>query len=317
MGVNLSRSLAYVTVAIAAVSIAACSGGMGTGTGLPAPPGYNPTPSAAAAAILREHTTAGAIYLEKDVAELKFPASAGFGFSLDLGEPGAQPTGAAHAKPTASPSPSPSTAPSPGPSVSPTAAAKSKAKSKPTPAPTPSGPRIDTKVTVFPQDAPSAPTPEPTGDTQSFAQRVPVVRSYMMSQTELKLSSLSAVHFKLPKDERPEGRGFTIAVFEQHKHRKYGLIAWEPQATLEGDSVTVDEASTPITLKKKMGYVFVLYGDGLEPTPVPRSYSSPGANPFVTPQPSGRPGFGSPFGAPTPYGGQPPYGQPTTNPYPH
>jgi hypothetical protein len=294
---------------LASLSIAACSGGAGTGTGLPAPPGYNPTPNAAAAQTIQEHTTAGAIYLTKDVDELKFPASTGFGFTIDLGATAPTPVPSGfHAKPTAAPSPSPSA--SPAPRTTDTPAPKGK-RSKPTPDPTPSGPKIDTKVTVFPMDAPAAPTPEATGAVRSFAQRVPVVRTYLLSATTLKLYSLAAVHFKLPKDERPEGRGFTIAVFEQHKHRKYGLVAWEPEATVEGDTVSVSDATEPLTLKKKMGYVFVLYGDDLEPTPVPHNYAPPGQNPFVTPTPAGRPGFPQQYGPPTPYGGQQPYGAPT------
>jgi hypothetical protein len=181
-------------------------------------------------------------------------------------------------------------------------------------------------VTIFPQDAPPPPSPEPTGEVQSYAQRVAIVRGYLFSaSTDVKLASLSAVHFKLPKDERPDGRGYTIVAFEEHKHRKYTVIGWDPEATLEGDTVSVDGATTPLTLKKKVGYFFMLYGDDLEPTPVPRgAYPAQGNNPFATAQPSIRPGYSPPYygpptpyyGPPTPYGGQPPYGQPTYNPYP-
>ena len=153
-----------------------------------------------------------------------------------------------------------------------------------------------------------APSPEPTGDVQSYAERVPIMRTYLMSQTEIKLASLAAIHFKLPKEERPDGRGFTVAVFESHKHKKFGLIAWQAEATLDGDTVTADESADPITLRKKMGYVFVLYGDDLQPTPVPRGqYPAPGNNPFATAQPTRGPfGYPSqfPLTQPTPY--QPP-----------
>jgi hypothetical protein len=308
VGVIVLRRLAYVLAAVASLAIAACSGGAGTGTGLPAPPGYNPTPSAAAAAIVREHTTGGVIYLTKDLDALKFPASTGFGFALDLGTPAPKSSAGPTAGPTSTPSPTPSLSPSPSPSS--TTSGKGKAKASPSPPP---GPKIETKVTVFPQDAPEPPTPEPTGNVQSFAERIPVVRGYLNSQTDLKLTSLGAAHFKLPKDERPEGRGFTIALFEEHKHRKYTLIAWEPEATLDGDTVSVEDATKPIALKKKVGYFFMLYGDDLEPTPVPKGYSPQGNNPFATAMPSVRPGYSQPYyGPPTPYYGPPtPYAQPT------
>ncbi len=301
------RKIAYVMAGAAALGIAACSGNLGTGSGLPAPPGYAVSPSAVAANVSREHTTAGVITLTKDETTLKFPASTGFGLEIDLGTPGPKATGGAPHAVKGLPTPSPS--PSPSPSASPAG------KGKPTPAPTPSGPKIDTKVTVFPQDAPAAPTPEPTGEVQSFAQRVPIVRGYMMSQTEIKLSSLAAIRFILPKDERPDGRGFSIALFEQHKHRKYGLVGWEPEATIDDGDVSAADATTPVTLKKKMGYVIVLYGDDLEPTPVPRGqYAPPGNNPFVTPQPSGMPGRPY-FGPPTPVPpGYPPNGPPSFPP---
>jgi len=140
------------------------------------------------------------------------------------------------------------------------------------------------------------------------------MRGTMMSSIDLKICSLSCVRFKLPKDERPEGRDYTVAIFEQHKHRKFSLVAWDSDATLEGDTVTVEGATKEITLKKKQGYIFVLYGDDLEPTPVPKGY--PGQ------QQPGQPYYGPPtpyYGPPTPYYGPPtPAGAATYNPYaPH
>jgi hypothetical protein len=330
VGVIVFRRVAYVVAVVAALGVAACSGSMGGGSSLPAPQGYNPTPNSAAAAILREHTTAGAIYLAKDLTELDFPSSTGFGFAIDLGTP--KPKTALTAGGSASKASSVTPAPSPSPAPSPTASATVK-KSGATPSPEPSGPKIDTHVTIFPQDAPVAPTPAPTGDVQSFATRVAIMRGTMMSSIDLKICSLSCVRFKLPKDERPEGRDYTVAIFEQHKHRKFSLVAWDSDATLEGDTVTVEGATKEITLKKKQGYIFVLYGDDLEPTPVPKGYPAQGNNPFVTPQPGGRPGYpgqqqpGQPYygpptpyyGPPTPYYGPPtPAGAATYNPYaPH
>src|SRR5208283_4298937 len=107
--------------------------------------------------------------------------------------PGANGTAVTKAAANAAASPSPSPKPTASPSPTPQPRGK---RGKPAPNPTPSGPRIDTKVAIFPLDAPAAPTPQPTGDTQSFAQRVPVMRVWMMSQTDIKIVSLAAAHFK-------------------------------------------------------------------------------------------------------------------------
>lgn len=298
---SFARRFAGGLTLAALIGIAACSGNLGTGTGLPAPPAPGVSASVQAANQSRQRTAAGAVYLASDIHEIPFSPLGGFTLALQLATPSPKPSGPATAAPKARPSGAPPTA-SPSPSPSPTAAGKKKAS--PSASSTPSGPKIDTKITIFPEDAPAAPTPAATGNVQNYAERPAVVRGYMMPAVDIKLYSLAAAVFKLPADQRPEDRGFTIALFESHKHKKWKLLAWTPEATLDDDTVSAADATEPLVLRKKTGYVFVLYGDDLEPTPAPRgSYPPPGNNPFATPGASATP---RPFGAPpTPFNPNP------------
>ena len=121
-------------------------------------------------------------------------------------------------------------------------------------------------------------------------------------------------------------------IFTAAKRHKEHAVAFDASASL-ANNVVSSSLVTPLTLKKGTGYDIVLYGDDLEPTPVPKGYPAQGNNPFVTPQPGGRPGYpgqqqpGQPYygpptpyyGPPTPYYGPPtPAGAATYNPYaPH
>jgi hypothetical protein len=299
---SFARKLAVGLSLAAMVGIAACSGGV-SGTGLPAPPGPAISASVGAASQSRQRTASGAVYLASDVHEIPLPPLAGFGLTIALASPTPKASVSAATNPKAPAGP-PTASPSPSPSPSPAA----KKKAAPSASATPAGPKVDTKITIFPEDAPAAPTPAATGNVQSYAERPPVIRGYIMPATDLKLYSLAAASFKLPSDQAPEGREFTIALFESEKHRKWKLLGWTPDATLEDGVVSASDATEPLLLHKKMGYVFVLYGDDLEPTPAPRgSYPPPGSNPFATPGAATPRPFGAP---PTPFN---PYASP--NPY--
>lgn len=186
----------------------------------------------------------------------------------------------------------------------------------------PRGPKIATKTTVYPDDAPSAPSPQPSGDVQIYAVRKPIVRGYLMAPTPLDLYGLAALRFTIPAQEQKDGRGFTIALFEAGRHRHNTLVAFDADAKLSGDVVSA-AAAQPLVLKKDTGYLLMLYGDELPATPGPveSGYSAPGNNPF--PGPSGSSASGAPVypqqpGTPVQpagrYGATPsPYGPP--NPY--
>jgi hypothetical protein len=181
------------------------------------------------------------------------------------------------------------------------------AASNPKAAATPSGPKIDTKTTIYPEDAPAAPTPQPTGNVQSFAHRTALVRGWIMPRTAVTLYSLAAVRFTIPTLEQTKGRGFTIAMFESQKHRKSHLLAWDPAAVLSDTTISAATvANEPITLKKNVGYFFVLYGDDIGPAPAPSGSFAPANNPLL-----GSPPPGTLIATPVP-GATP---VPTTTPY--
>jgi hypothetical protein len=337
-------------VAVSACSGNLGSGGVG---GLPVTPGgttgyQQPAGPGNAASTSRERDAEGAVYLTSDMRSLPLPTLDGFALSLSLESPApaTAPSVAASATASASlrqkvsrvvtevaqvalPSEAPasplapgSPTPSPSPSPSPVASA---ATPKPSPTPksgthtaTPnpnaSGPKIDTKLVIYPDGAPDAPTPVPSGNVQQFTKRTAIVRGYLSPAIDLPIYGLAAAHFTIPKDEQTAGRGFTIAIFTSvKKHRE--LIASDAEAKLT-DNVVASTLTTPFTLKKGTAYDVMLYGDELAatPAPVPSSYPTPGTNPFVTPMPSGYPG--APNGFQTPYPAQTYAPSNYTTPYP-
>jgi hypothetical protein len=190
------------------------------------------------------------------------------------------------------------------------------------PSPTPSGPKIDTKLTVYPEDAPAAPTPAPTGNVQTYLKRVALVRGYLQAHADLTLSGLGAVHFTIPTDEQAANRGFTVAIFDQSKKHHDRLVAWDANAALSGTRISATAQASPIPLKKGVGYAFLLYGDELAPAPAASggTYPPPGNNPFATPGPGGTAANpyatsvpNNPYATATPYN---PYATPSPyNPY--
>ncbi len=299
--------------------------------------GYQqPNGPGSAASTSRERDAEGAVYLTSGMNSLPLPTLDGFALSLSLASP--TPTTAPSAVPSATASaslrqkvsrlvtevaqvaasseaaasPTASGSPSPSPSPSPVASAVTP-KPSPTPSPTPksvthtatpnpnaSGPKIDTKLVIYPDSAPDAPTPVPSGNVQQFTKRTAIVRGYLSPAIDLPIYGLAAARFTIPKDEQTAGRGFTIAIFTSvKKHRE--LIASDPEAKLS-DNVVTSTLTTPFTLKKGTAYDILLYGDELAPTPAPvqSAYPTPGTNPFVTPMPSGYPGSANGFQTPYP-----------------
>jgi hypothetical protein len=304
--------------------------GGGSGLSIPQAPGYNqPGGPGNAQSSSRERVLEGAVYLSSKLSEVPLPQLAGFSVALELGTPGPVPSpatsssaGATSAKgaaalkhamaagaaaaadpsmlpvSSATPAPGASASVAPVPSSSGSASASGapagspspKASHSPNPSTATAGPRIETKTTVYPDDAPAAPTPIPTGEVQVFIKRIPIVRGYVLPQTDLSLFGLGAVRFTVPTGEVSPKRGFTIAIYQEAKHHKDRLIAYDTDPTVSG-SVLASSLADPIVLKKNAGYLLMLYGDdtGATPVPVAPGYPQPGNNPFPTPTGSGYP----------------------------
>ena len=177
-----------------------------------------------------------------------------------------------------------------------------------------SGPKIETKTVAYPDDAPAPPTPEPTGNIQTFPARKPLVRGYLKPAVDVPIYGLGAIRFFVPKDELTMTRGYTIAVFTYAKKHKGKLLEYDTAPTVLTDSVTSSFADDPIVFKKTIAYEIVLYADqgAATPVPVPSGYPAAGANPFYTPVPSGY--TPAPGQAPGQPGTPVPYGYPTTPP---
>jgi hypothetical protein len=181
------------------------------------------------------------------------------------------------------------------------------------------GAKISTKTVVYPDGAPAAPTPAPSGDVQTFTKRTPIVRGYLMPETDLTIAGPAAVHFTIPKsEESPSPRGFTIAIFESGKKNKGRILGYDTNATLDNDTVTSTIAEPAVTFKKNQGYEVILYGDEQPATPPPGGYTTPGINPLPFPSgyattPPGQQPY-PPYQTSGPYTPQP-YGvQPTLHP---
>jgi len=369
-----SLAVALVAAALAACSGNLGSGSVGGGLpAAPGAPGYQQPggPGASTTSTSRQKVTEGAVFATPGIQTIPLPTVGGFSLVLNVTspEPSAAPsplgsaspqpgkTGPPHASlqktarvvvvaQAAAPAASPSAAVSPGapaagggpatasaaPAPSPTASGVAK---RTAPSPTPSPGKIDTKLVIYPDYEPDAPTPVPTGNVVTYNKRHPIVSGYVSPAMDVSLYGLASARFTIPAEEQIPARGFTIAIFTSAKKHKEQLVAADTAASLD-DNVVASALTTPITLKKGTGYDIVLYGDDLPstPAPVPSSYPTPGNNPFVTPTPAGYPQApGQPYATYPPPGGAtypppgatypppgatyPPQGPATFTPFPH
>jgi len=304
MSVYFMRRLGGVLIGSAAVALAACQGNLGSsglsipqgGTyGQPGGPGqggvYGPTTAS------RQRTVDGAVLLTADRKQVPLPTVDGFSVTLDvLSQSTPGPAGSASLTRTVT------SHDSPQPELSPVASAAGSPNADPTakpgggsPAPAPSAqsssgpnkhaspaPKIVTKTIVYPDDAPAPPSPEPSGDVQTFFKRTPIVRGYINAPADLTIAGASALHFTITKSEQLTGRGFTIAIYQTGKRHHERLLADDSNAVLSNNIVGATE-DDPLVLKKDQGYLLMLYGDEVPATPGP--YPSAGNNPL--PLPSG------------------------------
>jgi hypothetical protein len=330
--------------------------GSGSGLQIPAAPPYGqPTGPAGTSTQSRQRSLDGAVYLTADMATLPLPSLNGFALTLALGTPAPSPSPSPTASATPAPSsrstrrrtktraisvtatPSPvssesatptSAAPLPSPgtaSASPAPRASGSPSATPVVAspglpPSPKGgstaAKTVTKLVVYPEDAPSAPTPQPSGNVQTYPNRKALVRGFIRPGADVALYGLGAVKFTIPAEEDTAQRGYTVAVFTAGRRHHDSLVVSDPKASAAAH-VVASAAVDGLVLKKNTSYLLVLYADELAATPAPvaSGYPSSGNNPFVTPVPGSVPGTTS-SGAPGGYVGPP--NSPTATPtYPH
>ncbi len=292
-----------------AFALAACQGSSGTG-GLSIPaPAYNaPAGPATATSASRQQVLDGAVTLSPERTEIPLPALDGFSVSIALGTPApateaspgpsasaASATGAAAAMATVAAAPSPTAPPTRAPSAAPSLAASARPLTVSASAsPLAAAGKIVTKMTVYPDEAPSLPSPKPSGDVQTFTKRTAIVRGYLEPASDVTLYGLGAIRFTIPQAEQTAGRGFTVAVYVAGKKHHESLVTVDPEPTLVDGVVASTRASDPLVFKKATGYLIMLYGDELPPTPAPAgNYPTPGTNPFPTQTPGaqGQPGY--------------------------
>jgi hypothetical protein len=170
------------------------------------------------------------------------------------------------------------------------------------------GPKVVTKTVAYPDDAPVAPTPEPTGSVQTYPVRAALVRGYLLPAVDVPIYGLGAITFTVPKSEITPTRGYTIAVFTYAKKHRGKLLEYDTSPTVGTTTIASSYADDPIVFKKDVAYELVLYADPGLATPVPLptgSYPNAGVNPVpypsgYTPQP-GQSGTPVPPGYATPY----------------
>ncbi len=325
------RSLGIVSLCAASLGLAACQGSTGSGSGfsLPGSPQSYGQPGGpngvAGASTSRQQILDGAVTLTPETTEIPLPTLSGFSVTLALGTPGpsgASPSPGASGSPGASPAAAATPVPSPSISPSPSASgAKEAASAAPSPAGSPGAGKIATKTTIYPDDAPVAPTPEATGNVQTFVTRVAIVRGFVQPGSDVTVAAgAGGLRFTIPQEEQTTGRTFGVAIFQAGKKKHATLLASDPSATLANNVVSSAATGPALTLKKGMGYLLVLFGDPLPATPAP-NYPGVGNNPFPAPTYStgatypGQPGQpGQPYGA---YATATPYGMSPVTPTPY
>ncbi len=309
--------LTSLAVAAFAIALGGCQGNLGSGSGLSLPatqPNAQPPGPGGAAAQTRQRTLDGAVYLTPDMTTLPLPPLDGFAVTLQLGATPPSPTPSPTATPTSSATPARRNAkhvkrrtktravavmvaatetaqPSGGPPSASSIPSAAPAAASPSPARSGAGVKTVTKLVVYPEDAPGAPTPQPSGNVQTYPVRKALVRGFIKPGVEIALYGLAAVRFTIPAEEDTAQRGYTVAVFAAGRHHHDALVASDPKASV-ATHVVASSALDGLVLKKNVSYLLVLYADELAATPgaVPAGYPAPGNNPFVTPLPGGSAG---------------------------
>jgi hypothetical protein len=309
------------------VALAACQGSIGSTPPVAAPQvGANPQGQVAGVGgpgASRAKTAEGTVKYSKDMAAISFPIAEGYGARVVIASspsPSASPSSSAKASGGASPSASVSASASASASASPSVSPSGKTTPSPQPTKKASVPLITLKLSVYPEDVPLGPTPDPEASPEPtpIQDRSAIVRAYFKAPGALKLPSLDAVKFTVPLDEIVTGRGFSIAFYMipdkmavsqpllgGHKDGTM-RIAYTTAAIVDAKTGVIEAGPgfDPITISANTAYAAVLYGDpeaiaGPGPNGQNTQFGRPSPLPFgVTPSPT-------PYGmtpSPTPYG---------------
>jgi hypothetical protein len=300
----------YIMALVCMVLPAACQGNMGTTP--PVQPGgqYTPGGQMGALSAMRQSVSANAsVTLAPDTVAVNFPPVAGFGIVLQLHSPSPTPTPIPTAmhmhrkfmrkKPSPSPVATVALSPSPVASASLEPAPGRKRKGSGTAAV--STHLADLVLTVYPDDAPNAPTAPPS--MPPILIRHALLRGEVHAQDAFTLPSLNALSFILAKREQLAERAFTVAVIEEHKHKKIEQLAVDMNATMDAGGVVRSALTSPVLrFAANHRYVFVLYAEDLAP-PVPQVKTVPSG---LTSTPSASPtSTGGLFSGSTLQGGVP------------
>jgi len=204
--------------------------------------------------------------------------------------PSAAPSAAASlpAAPGASGSPAPTLEATPNAAAAPSRATAPAGRASggavPAASPSAAAQKTTTKLVVFPEDAPAAPTPQPSGNVQTYPVRKALVRGVVKSAGDVALYGLAAIKFTIPADEDVLSRGYTVALFSAGKRHHDTLVASDARAQIAAHVVS-SAAQDALVLKRNTTYLLVLYADerAAAPGAVPSGYPSPGVNPIATP----------------------------------
>lgn len=282
------------------VLLAACQGNMGSTPPVAPAGGYTPNSQSAAATRGESVNATSTETLSPSTAQLVFPPVGGFELTIQLHNPSPSPwpspssaarRGKNHAT---APAPTLTPSPSPSPSIQPVASPRVSGKKKNGFGKSPVGSQhfIDLTLTVYPDGAPDAPTAEPSA--VPLLLRHALVRGDIHSQDAFTLPSLSGVSFTLAKREQVAGRAFSIAVFEEHKHKKHSQIAADLNGSMDASGVVRTTSSSKAMLfEADHRYAIILYAEDLAPVA-----------PAAAPRPSGQNGAAPMGGAPV-TGGSP------------
>jgi hypothetical protein len=270
------------------VFLVACQGNMGSTPPVAPAGGYTPSNQSAAAVREQSVNATSTVTLSPNTEQLVFPPVGGFELTIQLHSPSPTPVPspsiasrrgkkkAATSVPTIMPTVVPS--PSPSPSVQPVASPSRTGKKKKGFGKASAGSQhfVDLTLTVYPNSAPGAPTAEPSA--VPVLVRNALVRGEVHSQDALTLPSLGVVSFTLAKREQAPGRAFSIAVFEERKHRKNFQIAADVNSSADANGVVrVASSSKAILFEANHRYSIILYAEDLAPV----------APPVAPPRPTG------------------------------
>ncbi|HTV72419.1 MAG TPA: hypothetical protein VME66_01780, partial [Candidatus Acidoferrales bacterium] len=196
--------------------------------------------------------------------------------------------GGGSATPLASPSGGPAVAPSGLPAdadAPPGGLTGTLPPATPTPKPTPP-PLVNLTIIPYPKYAPDAPGPAPSASSPPL--RHAIIRAEFSCQGPLTLSSLDSLLFTVPAEELFPGRGFSVLLLEEAKHKRDTVLYGDTGAQLDATTNTIHTTGAvgPMVLLGNHHYAAVLYGDDPASTPAPVPTTRFGASPT----PSGAPG---------------------------